>query len=89
MRLHLAPRLSRSRLPTLRIYQSLVFSGIAQPDAVWSLRNLHVMTGVGMTPTATVTLRQRNGQEASAAAMGTVSCRLNGDVCRKFYTSVP
>ena len=51
--------------------QSLVFSGIAQPDAQWTLGALQVTTGAGLLPTAAVTLRQRGGGETSASALGT------------------
>lgn len=51
--------------------QSVVLSGMAQPEPIWTLSNLHVMTGTGMTPTATVSMRHKDGSERTTAATGT------------------
>jgi hypothetical protein len=63
--------------------QSVVLSGLAQAEPVWTLVNLHVMTGVSMQPTATVTLKKHaDGSSHSAAAMG--SGPIDAVVSRRF-----
>ena len=64
--------IARAQVITDADLQSVMYAGIAQPDPVWSLTSLHVMTGLHMRPTATVTLtHSRNGTSRAAAAMGT------------------
>lgn len=51
--------------------EAIVYSGMAQPDDIWSLMQAHVFTGTDAKPTATVTLRHMDGKEVSASCMGT------------------
>ena len=51
--------------------EAIVYSGMAQPDNIWTLLQVHVFTGTDAKPTATVTLRHQKGTEKSSSAMGT------------------
>jgi 2-isopropylmalate synthase len=51
--------------------EAIVYSRMAQADPTWALLQAHVFTGTDAKPTATVTLRDKNGAEKSASAMGT------------------
>ena len=50
--------------------EAIVYSGMVQPESIWTLLQAHVFTGTDAKPTATVTLRHRADGERSASAMG-------------------
>jgi 2-isopropylmalate synthase len=51
--------------------EAIVTSEVSSSDAEWRFGSVHVFTGTLATPTATVTLCHRSGEERSASAMGT------------------
>jgi 2-isopropylmalate synthase len=54
-----------------RDLEAIVADELYQPAATWHLEHVQVMCGTGTRPTATVTLRHRDGQVVTDADIGT------------------
>lgn len=50
--------------------ESIVYSNTAQAEDVWTLLACHVFTGTEAKPTATVTLKHKDGEEKAMSGMG-------------------
>ena len=61
----------RKREITDRDLESIVSVQVQQPDAKYQLKLVQVSCGSSLQPTATVTLADENGQEQTAASVGT------------------
>ena len=61
----------RKRDITDRDLESIVSVQVQQPDAKYQLKLVQVSCGSSLQPTATVTLADENGQEQTAASVGT------------------
>ncbi len=61
----------RKREITDRDLESIVSVQVQQPDAKYQLKLVQVSCGNSLQPTATVTLADENGQEQTAASVGT------------------
>jgi 2-isopropylmalate synthase len=61
----------RKREITDRDLESIVSVQVQQPDAKYQLKLVQVSCGSSLQPTATVTLADENGQEQTAASIGT------------------
>ena len=61
----------RKREITDRDLESIVSVQVQQPDARYQLKLVQVSCGSSLQPTATVTLADENGQEQTAASVGT------------------
>ena len=61
----------RKREITDRDLESIVSVQVQQPDAKYKLKLVQVSCGSSLQPTATVTLADENGQEQTAASVGT------------------
>ncbi len=61
----------RKREITDRDLESIVSFQVQQPDAKYQLKLVQVSCGSSLQPTATVTLADENGQEQTAASVGT------------------